>query len=1250
MYDELELRIRRGPDDQTFEIDLVQEAADTRSGLLSLAGYRELEPTADAAAMLNYGRDLFDRLFAPPLAEGFTEALARARALKRKLRLRMIFEGRLPNRLHAIPWEMICFDDTGMDADRPLAIEDGIAFSRALKDAKQGTPITRRPIRMLVVVSSPNDLGAWELATFSKEAERLSLDGRFGKFKESGQLHYDFLPVASPEALQEALNSTNAAGQGYDVLLYYGHALHHEEEGSRLVLEDAVTGGVTLYDGTLFVLLLAALGDKRPQLVVLVACNSATISDGPSLNGLASRLMTQSKVPAVIAMQRLVEIALARTFTYYLSEYLLRDGVIDEAVNVARRTVYEAGDPGWSTPVLYMRMADGRLFTANAALDYVQALNNTTDFVRWRGNEYIPIGVIALVPGQDWRLVRYRPEDAPPTINAIEALKEAVGINPPATVLVAKQPTSQATNITAMIGPPHSGQTTTLRRLALDLADAVRRDSTKPLGVYISLAGYEQQHAGDRLEQHIIARASEMSATLGEALRDLFRLRAPDLYVDLQPYIFLFDDFDEVPEGLINPLARELAAMAKRFPSQQFVLACWQELFPTDQFPQARVLLIQPLNERQVANYLRARAPSHDISLMNRIRDNRLLALTSDPNLLVRIYDRLSGDPKAQLTRNQLVQEYLDRALSDVSPRYVLGDTARRSLSALAWYSRWNHIENIPIGEFYQELARVRGQRDYSLEDLFSQLVEAGLLSGVGQHAVRFVHPALHAYCAAVALSSMPEAPARLLDIITMCGDPNRLPWWEDILYALAGLMNNPEPLFRALAFAVRAGSNSHALLIARCLEALPKTQEVRLPNVLRQELIDHCVLAMHPDREPIAERREQIVIALGRMTYPQVITELKRLLVEKIRRSSSGDARYEYTNVRIAAARSLRNIILQHYGSQPTLLGQSLQTLVINNGYNDEISARQNNDELATGTAITELAIADALAAGMAATKLGTDDDTMLMGLLDIWRRGPTGRDALRKLILDSPSVPERAVASFALADLVYPPLDPQANTPPPFMLKMQDAELLLDCIANPPMDGAALQAGWDDTMWAAADALTLFDPDIVISLLKQVLVDPQRKLLDSSAQQLAYLAGRVRAAAPEVIEWLRQTLITHPNPWVKSKALTSLAWMGFDVRRMPFERADGRTGCTLKDLAEDIAAALKIPPTSYGPYTISNRTRDNPAKVYLRRKAIEALAWIGDQQTLSKLEANIVQWPISLREYWYNTAEAIRQRIVRE
>lgn len=1236
-FDELELRIRRGPDDATFETELVQEAADTRVGTLSLVGYEDLVPSADAAAMLAYGLGLFDRLFAGPLAEGFTEAWSRARALKRKLRLRLIFEGKLPNQIHAIPWEMICFDDSGLNTPRPLAIEEDIAFSRSLKDAKPGEPVSQRPIRMLIVISMPNGLEDWGLESFSKEAERLNLDTRFSKFKESGQLSYNFLPQATPEALQGAMTSSEASGRGYDVLLYYGHALHHSDEGSRLVLEDAATGGVVLYDGTLFITLLRSLTTKRPRLVILVACNSASESNGLSLSSLASRLMINGQVPAVVAMQRLVKIALARTFTYFLSEHLLRDGIIDMAVSSARRTVYEANDAGWSTPVLYMRMADGRLFTPNAALEYVQTIIANPEFMRWRGNEYIPTGVIALVPGQDWRLLRYRPEDAPPSIGALEALQNAIGLLPPGTAEPMAKARGVTSNITALIGPPHSGQTTTLRKLTIELADAVRRDSTKPLGIYISLKGYEQQHIGERLERHMVAYVSQVTPALGEALDELLRIPAPDLFADLPHYVFLFDGLDGVPENLLIDLARDLATLAARFPMQQFVLACWQELFPAQFFPYARVLLIQPLNERQVAAYLRARAPSRDVQLMNRIRDNRLLALTSDPNLLVRIYDRLSSND-APLTRNQLVQEYLNEALSKVNPRYSLGDSARRTLAGLAWYMRWNRLEQISVVELYQEMARVRAQRDYSLEDLFTQLVvNAGMLSGVGQHAVRFVHPAIYAYCAALALNGLSDCEERLLDIITMCGDPNRLPWWEDVLYALAGLLSDPVPLFRALAFAVRAGSSVHALLIARCLEALPSSQEAQLPALLRQELIDHCVLRMRESREPSAERREQIVIALGRLGYPQVINELKRLLIDKVRRTSSGDERYEYTNVRVAAARSLRNLILQHYGQNATIIGQQISTLVLNANYSDEASARLAAPPHPNG------GIRSAVSNDLSAT-----DDAMLMKLLDIWRRGPEGREALNEILISSTSPPERAIASFALADLVYPPLDPASDARPPYMLKLDDARLLLGCITKPPLNGKKLQSGWEDTMWAAADALTLFDPEMVTDLLKEALSDPQLNLHDSSAQQIAYLAGRVRANTPEVITWLRETLIVHHNPMVKSKALISLAWMGFDVRRTPFMLADGRPGPTLKDLAEKIAAGRKPAPTSYGSYSLSANSRDDSARTYLRRKAIEALAWIGDAATLAELDKEVFDWPIALREYWYAAAASIQARLI--
>ena len=51
--------------------------------------------------------------------------------------------------------------------------------------------------------------------------------------------------------------------------------------------------------------------------------------------------------------------------------------------------------------------------------------------------------------------------------------------------------------------------------------------------------------------------------------------------------------------------------------------------------------------------------------------------------LLALLYERLAADPEARLTRNQLVQDYLDRALASVDQRFVVGDAARETQRVL---------------------------------------------------------------------------------------------------------------------------------------------------------------------------------------------------------------------------------------------------------------------------------------------------------------------------------------------------------------------------------------------------------------------------------------------------------------------------------------------------------------------------------------------------------------------------------------
>jgi|GEM_PF-724292 len=1279
--DDLLLRVRRrggsGPDADGIVAELWTEGGRRFEPEPVLLGDYRDPLSSDPRDIAVQGLDLFNRLFAGRLGVAFQQAWAAAAARGNPIRLRLALDAAAPW-LHAIPWELMHFDESGgLSPPRPLAVDPRIVFSRyiELSTYDEAAPVAHRPVRLLTVIAAPEGLERWRLAPIDKAAETRDLRTRFGPIVSSGQFEQDILAAATPTALERAIaqgglprtDGNDAAEvsqpRGYDVLLFIGHALHHAEAGSRLVLEDERTGGVRLYDGAALLALLKDLPEThRPSMVVLVACNSAAVAGGSSLNSLAARLVIDANIPAVLAMQRLVEISLARAFTFHLSEQLLRDGMIDSAVAAARRRVFQMDSVSWSTPVLYLRHRDGRLFTPNAKLDYVEQVMRDPEIVRWRGAEFIDVGVLTIAPGQDWNLLRVRPEDAPAATDVLDALDRALGLGPERSR--GRAPRPAASNVVALIGPPHSGQTTVLRRLCHDLAERVTSDLSQPPGLLISLRGYEQQRGGNRLESQIIDMARAVSPALGDELTAIFRQRArPAALADRATFVFLLDDLDALPVSYRMAAIDELARLAAALPDQRFVIAATQELYPGQQLPNAQVLVIQPLNERRIVRYLRSRAERDARQIYQQIRDNRLLALASDPSLLAMIYERLAPDPLARVTRNQLAQEYLDRRLSGAAARYALGDAAQASLAALAWHSRWNHLEQIGLGDMFRVLGQVRRDRDYSLEELYGLFRDARLLTGVGQHAVRFVNPAIHAYLAALALASFPDADtrARLEEIIIQCSSPDRLSWWEDVLYFYAGAAPRPGELLEMLAAAIRAGGSVHALIAARCLEAVPPERDRLIDEALRSELLDACVLRLSAEREPAAERREQIATALGRLSYLQLRHTLRhplrRLLVEPVRVTSSGP-RYEYTNVRIAAARALRNI----YGAPATPRAAPAQP-----GTDDLVLARYRDEAGGASTpgvpqyrpSIAEIR-----------------DEQMLSRITRLWQSGSQGRAEFLDLLQNSPSPPERALAAFALGDVG----DSERN-------RMLDAKHLLRVIVSPGGAGGPVSPDWEDTMWAAADALTLFEPDQVIPLLEIVfrreldqLDDPEgdeaagsaprqppvfkapdaaappaeaarrpkREISDSAAQQLAYVAGRVRATSKPVVDWLIDQLIVNPNQLVKAKALQSLAWMGSGLPDEPLPLPDGRPGPSLRRLVERIAAWRPIGALERGTFTFSARKSDaDGVPLYLRRKAIEALAWIGDAETLAELGKQFQDWPLELREHWYQSAATIRSRI---
>ncbi len=305
----------------------------------------ELEPDA-------YGNRLYDAVFpaGSELREGLREAVVAAEEAKGRLRFVLHIAPDLPEWLHGLYWELL------VDGGRQLALarSPDTAFSRYLGVRRAlETPATRRP-RLLCVISAPSNIEKFRLAEIQRDAVVRRLQAPFGMLAE-------FVDVAilEPPATLGRLRERLMADGGFHLLHFFGHG---QKRGgtSALVMED--DQGRAQFVGE-ELLAEVFLGVRELQLVTLIACHGGAPSSRDPFSGLAGRLV-QRGVPAVVAMRREVSVEDGHLFTNYLYGHLVQTGRADAAVNEGRQQLYLANPQGiaWSSPVLYSRLTDGRLW------------------------------------------------------------------------------------------------------------------------------------------------------------------------------------------------------------------------------------------------------------------------------------------------------------------------------------------------------------------------------------------------------------------------------------------------------------------------------------------------------------------------------------------------------------------------------------------------------------------------------------------------------------------------------------------------------------------------------------------------------------------------------------------------------------------------------------------------------------------------------------------------------------------------
>ena len=361
-FDELQIRLTPGRDG-TYNVALSSAAGARATGAFALpftdVELENFRLTVDprfgrvrgrSSPQAERAREFGDALFGALIADGavrdvYVAAAHDAECAGRGLRLTLYITA-APD-LAGVPWEFL-YRRPGflaqsvwtpvvryLDLDRPPA-----ALS------------VEPPLRLLGMVSQPSGDG-WEALDVGHEREKL--EQALAPLVRDGYVTLRWLPGATLRDLQREV----AVGEDFHVFHFIGHGDFDERSGQgSLVLEGA--GGSPRYvDGET---LGTVLCDRRTvRLAVLNACEAAKASAADPLAGVAAGLV-QHDVPAVVGMQFAISDQAAITFATELYSGIARALPIDVAVTEGRRALASEGDLEWATPVLFMRVPDGRLF------------------------------------------------------------------------------------------------------------------------------------------------------------------------------------------------------------------------------------------------------------------------------------------------------------------------------------------------------------------------------------------------------------------------------------------------------------------------------------------------------------------------------------------------------------------------------------------------------------------------------------------------------------------------------------------------------------------------------------------------------------------------------------------------------------------------------------------------------------------------------------------------------------------------
>jgi len=358
-YSELRLRIDRGLGHGSYRIVATGPSGEAvgrfklpfsdielENFVLKVGSTRRGRRRVDSPEMelaKTFGTKLFGALFEGDVRELYRSSFAEARSAGRGLRISLSLTS-TPELLQ-VPWEYL------YDQPSFLSISTWTPIVRYLDLPKPRRALRiDLPLRILALVSAPSDA-----EPIDGEQERSKLEAALAPLIARGAIKVDWLEEASLRALQHQVRKAD-----YHVFHYIGHGGDDQDADDGVLLFEDEHGRGRRVSGVELGTILA--DEVSLRLAVLNSCEGARSSLQDPFSGVAASLI-EREIPAVIGMQFEITDRAAIVFAGEFYSALADGLAVDSAVAEARKAIYaDQNDIEWGTPVLFMRVADGRLF------------------------------------------------------------------------------------------------------------------------------------------------------------------------------------------------------------------------------------------------------------------------------------------------------------------------------------------------------------------------------------------------------------------------------------------------------------------------------------------------------------------------------------------------------------------------------------------------------------------------------------------------------------------------------------------------------------------------------------------------------------------------------------------------------------------------------------------------------------------------------------------------------------------------